>query len=246
MENEFLTHYRKTRGQEIMKMRNLLFAFLICLTCYIAEGQNLRYDTIRYAKDYYQERVTLFKSQPVQKGGVIILGNSIAEFGDWQKLLNDSSIVNRGIAGDNTFGVLDRLEDVIIRHPDKLLIEIGINDISQDIPVAIIINNILKIIEQVKAKLPETKIYVHSILPTNDNVKNEYPAAFNKNEQSTLANRQLKRNAKEKKFTYIDLSKVLRDKNGKLDVKYAETDGLHLNQVGYETWIKLLKTKKIL
>src|SRR5687767_13749938 len=111
-----------------MKMRRLLFAFLICLTSSVAEAQNIRYDTIRYARDYYQKRTTLFGSQPVQKGGIIMLGNSIMEFGDWPKLLNDSSIINRGIAADNTFGVLDRLDDVIIRHPDKLFIEIGIND----------------------------------------------------------------------------------------------------------------------
>lgn len=227
-------------------MRKFLIAFLICLTSSIAEAQTIRYDTIRYARDYYQKRVTLFSTQPVQKGGIIILGNSIAEFGDWQKLLSDSTVTNRGIAGDNTFGVLDRLEDVIVREPGKLFIEIGINDISQDIPVAIIVKNILTIIERVKVKLPETKIYVHSILPTNDNVKNEYPAAFNKNEQSILVNQQLEQNARERMFTYIDLNKVLRDKNGKLDVKYAEPDGLHLNQSGYETWVKLLKTKKVL
>ncbi|HMG90470.1 MAG TPA: hypothetical protein VK589_10425 [Chryseolinea sp.] len=103
-----------------MKIRKLLFA--VCLTSSIAEAQLVRYDTIRYARDYYQKRVALFESQPIQKGGVIILGNSIAEYGDWQKLLNDLSIINRGIAADNTFGVLDRLDDVIVRHPDKLFI----------------------------------------------------------------------------------------------------------------------------
>jgi len=229
-----------------MEMRKLLFALFVCLISSIAEGQNTRYDTIRYARDYYQKRVTFFNSQPVQKGSVIILGNSIAEYGDWPKLLNDSSIVNRGIAADNTFGVLDRLDDVIIRHPDKLFIEIGINDISQDIPLEIIVNNIFTIVERVKVKLPETKIYVHSILPTNDNVKNEYPSAFNKNGQAILINRQLERDAKERMFTYIDLDNVLRDKNGKLDVKYAEPDGLHLNQAGYAAWVELLKAKKIL
>ncbi|HMG90469.1 MAG TPA: GDSL-type esterase/lipase family protein [Chryseolinea sp.] len=122
----------------------------------------------------------------------------------------------------------------------------GINDISQDIPVTIIVNNIFTIVERVKTKSPETKIYVHSILPTNDNVKDEYPAAFNKNGQSILVNLELERNAKERMFTYVDLNGVLRDKSGKLDVKYAEPDGLHLNQTGYETWVKLLKTKNIL
>ena len=87
------------------------------------------------------------------------------------------------------------------------------------------------------------KIYVHSILPTNDNVKNEYPEAFNKNDQVRLVNGQLSQKAKTNKFIYIDLDKEFKDKEGKLNVEYAESDGLHLNEVGYQTWIRLLKEK---
>ncbi len=227
-------------------MRKALLVSLFCLTGFVAVAQTMRYDTIRYARDYYQKRLMLFKSEPIQKGSIVILGNSIAEYGDWQELLGDSRIVNRGIAGDNTFGVLDRLDEIIISRPYKLLIEIGINDISQDIPVSIIVKNIFTIIERVKAKSPETKIYVHSILPTNDRVKNEYPAAYNKITQSVLVNTELMRSAKERMFTYVDLSAVLKDKNGKLDEKYAEPDGLHLNQTGYQAWVKHLIATKTL
>jgi lysophospholipase L1-like esterase len=227
-------------------MKRLLFVFLICLTFGIAEGQNIRYDTIRYAREYYQKRVTLFNREPVRKGRVIFLGNSITEFGDWKNLLKDSTATNRGIAADNTFGVLDRLEEVIIRRPSKLFIEIGINDISQNIPVSIIIKNIIAMAGRVKTKSPETEIYVHSVLPTNDNVKKEYPEAFNKNEQVDLVNKEIKRSAKENKFTYIGLNRLLSGKNGKLDEKYAMPDGLHLNNAGYQVWKELLTTKKYL
>lgn len=54
-----------------------------------------------------------------------------------------------------------------------------------------------------------------------------------------LVNRQLKQQAKRNSFVYIDLSKKLSDKSGKLDVKYADPDGLHLNKMGYQAWVKL-------
>jgi len=168
------------------------------------------------------------------------------EFGDWKKLLNDSTVINRGIAADNSFGVLDRLEEVINLKPEKLFIEIGINDISQNIPVDIIAKNIATIVERVKAISPQTEIYVHSILPTNDNVKKEYPDAYNKKEQTNALNQQLERMANSHRFTYVDLNKVVRDKDGKLNVKYAEPDGLHLNQMGYQVWVNLLKKRKYL
>jgi lysophospholipase L1-like esterase len=227
-------------------MKKLLFLLTICLTTTVAIGQNTVYDTIQYAKEYHQKRLNLFKSEPIVKGKTVFLGDSITEFADWQKLLNDPTIINRGIAGDNTFGVFARLDDVISREPRKLFIKIGINDISQNIPADIIIKNITAIIQKVKSKLPQTKIYIHSILPTNDNVKNEYPAAYNKNNIVNSVNSQIQKLSAKYNVVYIDINKLLRDKYGKLDLKYATSDGLHLNDFGYKIWIELLKKNKYL
>ena len=226
-------------------MKKFSLLFLICLSSLFVAGQT-PYDTIRYAREYYQKRVSLFKTEPVKKGRIIILGNSIAEFGNWKELLNDTTVINRGVAGDNTFGVMERLDDVISRAPGKLLVEIGINDISQNIPVSIVVKNILTIVSRVKAKSPVTKIYVHSVLPTNDNVKYEYPEAYNKNHVADSVNTLLRKNAMKNNFIYIDLNMELRTSNGELDTKYAEPDGLHLSKSGYQVWISLLKNKNIL
>ncbi|MDP4265425.1 MAG: GDSL family lipase, partial [Bacteroidota bacterium] len=86
-------------------MKKGLLVLFIGWISSIAQAQNIVYDTIRYAKEHYAKRVTLFNSEPLLKGRDIFLGNSITEFGDWRKLLNDSTVINRGIAADNTFGV---------------------------------------------------------------------------------------------------------------------------------------------
>jgi lysophospholipase L1-like esterase len=91
--------------------------------------------------------------------------------------LNDTTVLNRGIGGDITYGVLKRLDDVINRQPKKLFILLGINDIGKDIPDSVIAYNYFKIIKQVKEKSPATKIYVQSILPYKSNYK-ELPAAL--------------------------------------------------------------------
>nr|WP_294946416.1 GDSL-type esterase/lipase family protein [uncultured Mucilaginibacter sp.] len=226
-----------TAARYTKKLSLLLF---FCLPSVAAIGQNIRYDTIRYAKEYYQKRVAAFNSEKVVKYKIIFLGNSLTQFGDWGKLLGDSTVINRGIAGDNTYGVLARLNDVMIRKPERLFIEIGINDISQNIPQQIIIKNMLSIVKQVHKNSPGTKVYVTSILPTNDNVKTEYPASYHKNKQINFINGQLMRHTGAADYTYIDLNKWVKDKKGDLDVKYAKPDGLHLNQQGYGVWIKLI------
>jgi lysophospholipase L1-like esterase len=220
-------------------------SLFFCLVSMAATGQNIRYDTIQYAKEYHQKRVAAFNNEPVVKHRIIFIGNSLTQFGDWSKLLDDSTVINRGIAGDNTYGVLARLNDIIIRKPAKLFIEIGINDISQNIPGQIIIKNILLIVKQVHTKSPETKVYITSILPTNDNVKTEYPQAYHKNDQVELINRELIRDAASDDYTYIDLNSKVKNKNGELDIQYAKTDGIHLNQLGYRKWVGLINKEII-
>lgn len=206
-----------------------------------ANAQENKNEVKPYALEHHQKRLETFKSEAIVKNKIIFLGDSIIEFGDWAKLLNDSTVINRGIVGDNTFGVLARLNDVINRQPSKLFIHIGINDISQNTPDKKIVENILEIVKKVKKESPATLIYVSSILPTNDSVKTEYPDAYNKNERVVKINRQLKRNGKTIGFEYVDLYKKFHDADGKLVAKYADSDGLHLNSAGYQIWIDILK-----
>jgi lysophospholipase L1-like esterase len=41
----------------------------------------------------------------------------------------------------------------------------------------------------------------------------------------------------------VDLYKQLKTTDNKLDPKYADADGLHLNAEGYKIWVNLLKVK---
>jgi lysophospholipase L1-like esterase len=204
-----------------------------------------KYDTVRYVPEHYRKRMEVFRSEAVRPGGTIFLGNSITEFGDWKGLLRDPGLVNRGIAGDNTFGMLDRLEEVIARRPAKLFIEAGINDIGQGVPVGMITGNIASIVAFVRVKSPGTRIYVVSVLPTNENARAEYPDVYGKNAVVREVDRQLERQAGAEGYTYIDVAGKLGDRSGNLDGQYAQPDGLHLNTQGYGVFAGLLQEKGI-
>jgi lysophospholipase L1-like esterase/ketosteroid isomerase-like protein len=202
-----------------------------------------KYDTVRFVPEHYQERIATFRSEPVQQGGTVLLGNSITEFGDWRRLLNDAGVLNRGIAGDNTFGMLDRLQEIIGRHPSKLFIEAGINDIAQGVPAEMIVGNISSIVQWVKAGSPGTKVYVVSVLPTNENVQKEYPELIGKNPVVREVDRQLLQQAGPVGFTYIDLAARVADPSGNLLAKFARKDGLHLNGEGYKVFAGLISPR---
>jgi len=224
-------------------MKQIAFTFLLSLLSAVSIAQSISGDQSKYMSSHYRERTAAFNAEPVVKGRIIFLGNSITEFGDWQKLLNDPSVVNRGIAGDNTFGVLARLQDIITRQPLKVFIEIGINDFSLNLPLSVTLKNIRSIVKQIHHASPSIDIYVMGIFPTNNNVKTDYPFALNKGRQIDLINGWLKKDATPDKFSYVAFNTLLKDENGKLALRYAKPDGIHLNDTGYHLWVKFLRTK---
>jgi len=226
-----------------MKFIRIILAVCILLP-YFANAQvtNQRlFDTIGFIPEHYPQRIAIFEQEPVVTGRIIFLGNSITEIGNWKKLLNDTTVVNRGIGGDITFGVLKRLDDVIKRQPSKLFLLIGINDIGKDIPDAVIADNIHKIILRLQTESASTKIFIESILPVNPDVPN-FPQHYDKQEHVVRTNKLIKKVAEETHCTYLNIHDLFTDKHGKLDAKYTK-DGLHLTAEGggYEKWIEYLK-----
>ena len=61
---------------------------------------------------FYYQRATLFEVLPTSKSDIIFLGNSITNGGEWAELLGNPHAKNRGISGDTTQGVLDRLREL--------------------------------------------------------------------------------------------------------------------------------------
>jgi lysophospholipase L1-like esterase len=206
-------------------------------------NQNL-FDTIPFIPNHGKNRMEKFKSEPIVTGKIVFLGNSITEMGDWKKLTGDSTVINRGIGGDITFGILQRLDEVINRKPSKVFLLIGINDIGKDIPPTVIADNIKKILRRIQFESPATKIILQNILPVNPTI-NRFPQHYDKQTKIIETNKLLIQVAKETNVPLVDLNKLFRDTKGNLQEKYTN-DGLHINTAGYKIWVDHLKLKNYL
>ncbi len=187
----------------------------------------------------YKLRWEFFKSYPNSKKDIIFVGNSITQGIDWAELLQNNHARNRGISGDITYGVLERLREITEGQPAKVFVLIGINDIEHNIPDSLIVNNYRRIIRQIKAESPRTKIYFHTLLPVN-NEFTQFKKHYNKDEHIAFVNTELKKIAAEENITLIDLHPHFLDASQKLDKRYT-VDGLHLNAEGYKVWAGILK-----
>jgi lysophospholipase L1-like esterase len=215
----------------------LITAVVLTFSLTAAFAQVVKWDST-YRPGKYVEQVAKFKADPKSKKDIIFLGNSITAGTDWAKLLALPQAKNRGISGDITFGVLERLQDVIDGRPAKIFILIGINDISRNIPDSVILRNYKTMIARIRKGSKKTKIYFNTLLPVNaafDKFKNHY----GKDEHILWLNDEI-RKFEAKNVIVIDLYPNFTDRDKHLKAELTK-DGLHLLPAGYQVWADFLK-----
>ena len=183
--------------------------------------------TVFAQSEYNFQRRSLFEKLPVTSKDIVFLGNSITDGGEWNELLANPRVKNRGISGDRSSWMLDRLDPIVGGQPRKLFLLIGTNDLAAGTPAAEVVANVRKIVERFQSESPRTKLYVQSVFPVND--------SFKKYADIVAVNKGLQALCAEKGIVYIDLWTLLADKNGKLRADLTN-DGLHLMGEGYIVW----------
>lgn len=205
-----------------------------------------------WQKDFYHKKLSEFKVSPVGFNKIVFLGNSITQgLLRHTDKLSGNNIVNRGISGDHTDGVLARLEEIIHYKPKAVFLLIGVNDLFEDNrsrperTPEYVANNIFLISDIINKKSPNTKIYTQTIIPINNNqyltekpniefLHVDYSPSIN--EQINEVNKILKSNLS---LNIIDLHSTFLNEDLQLNPKFS-TDGVHLNDLGYQNWIDII------
>ena len=86
-------------------------------------------------------------------------------------------LVNAGVSGDTTAGGLRRLDWVLRRPVDALLIELGGNDGLRGLPLEVTRTNLQAVIERTRAKYPEARIVIAG-MKMPDNLGEAYTRQF--------------------------------------------------------------------
>lgn len=214
-------------------IRNILLVFIgfiIFSGCSLKEEAKMQ-DWKIQDDPYYKHKKSQFEvlSQN-DKYETIMLGDSITDEGQWDELLNKDSIQNRGISGDTTSGVLDRL-DSVNKNIHQVFIMIGVNDIMRGKEVDEVYSNYLKIIQSFKDK--NIKVYIQSTLYIGETRKANF------NPKIEELNKRLEKYAKENKLVFINLNHILAPQ--KVLKKEFTFDDLHLNGTAYKLWAREIK-----
>src|SRR5690606_2386392 len=76
-------------------------------------------------RSYWRQKVDIYR-QSLDHGDVAMVGDSITDHGEWTEMFPGENVVNRGISGDTTGGLLQRLDTIAA---EQVFVLIGINDI---------------------------------------------------------------------------------------------------------------------
>lgn len=188
---------------------------------------------------YYVRRATHFETLPVKKSDIIMLGNSLTDGAEWNELLNNRHVKNRGIVGDIVQGLYERMEPILKGQPKKIFILSGVNDVSHDVSGDSIARAMEKLIVLIKTRSPRTKIYLQSMLPFNNNVR-EWKLLRDREHVVVEGNRALEQVARRQGVTWINLYPLFDDGTGHLRADLTN-DGLHLLGAGYIIWRDAIK-----
>lgn len=161
---------------------------------------------------------------------LLFLGDSLTARANWNKLLQKENIVNLGIDGDTTLGILKRLDEVIKLNPKYVLLMVGVNDLClySSNPNEVY-KNYVKVVEKLSSY--KIEVILQSTLFTQMPTVNKKILTFNN---------LLKSYCEKQNYSFINLNPLL-CQNGILKERYS-TDGLHLNTSAYDVWSNEIKT----
>lgn len=193
-----------------------------------------------YERLEYWDRISQFENLPSSDSAKIFLGDSLTAYCEWAELFKDSHIKNRGIAGDITEGVLNRIDQIVETKPRKLLLMIGINDLIQGEEISRIVDSYRSILIKVQDKAPNTEVVVQSVLPINNEKSIDKLNKKLNNKKVIELNESLQRLVQEFSLDYRDLFSDFSDSQGELNTRYT-SDGVHLNGSGYLLWKEIIE-----
>lgn len=213
--------------------------FLLSLGNLSVQGQRPVY----HGSKHYSIKVKEFKQEGKLPSNVIVMyGDSHSEYGgDWGRHFPGAGkIINRGIIGDDSQGMYNRLDLVLPYHPKKIFFECGANDLSHGWTVERVFQGITRVLATIRERSPKTKLYVQSVLPLNEEV-GTWKYLKGKDDLIIQLNNKLKEYCASHALTYIDLYTPLLGAHPKtMKAEYCR-DGLHLTEKGYEVWAKTIR-----
>lgn len=201
--------------------------------------ERTRYDLVKRTK---MENFQMLNEKYARHGQTVLIGDSITEIFNWYELFEEytrrtgQSVYNRGISGDTSDRLLERLKiNALNIAPRNLVLLIGTNDLGVGAPASFTVGNVEKILLRSREILPDMNLVLQAVYPINKKLSRASVCMVGKrkNEAIRAVNDGLHGLADRFGVRWLDLTQELSDAQGNLSAGFCY-DGLHLNARGFE------------
>ena len=215
-------------------MKKFIFILIalatVCAVCFASysasKNKRAQEEFARAVEEYRLEKFQRYEAEnqlySAFEVDALFLGDSLTDMYELEKYYPSYLTLNRGIGGDTTVGLEERLAlSVYDVQPKVCLMLIGANNMRE------MFENYENILIGLRDNLPKTKIVLLSLTSMGlEWGKNNQLAAYN--------NVKIKMLAEKYSFEYVDLYSALMNlETGEIYPEYT-TDGGHLTPLGYD------------
>lgn len=172
---------------------------------------------------------------PPAKGGNLFVGSSSVRMWKLKESFPEHECLNRGFGGSQLSDVVHYVDRIVIPYAPKVIVlYAGDNDIGNKRTATQVHADYLTFVQQVRAKLPETKIVWVAIKPS---IKR-----WALRDVGIAANEAIRADiAAGKGDAYVDIWGPMLGDDGLPRPELYLADGLHLTPAGYAVWNKLVE-----
>ena len=191
---------------------------------YLPETQRIE-EHQRLMREYYESKLELYTIQNGEyddyEVDVAFLGDSLTDGCDLPLYYPDLVASNRGIGGDTTFGLENRLQTSLYDLKPKVAVMlIGGNNLDT------MLDNYERILIDIRQNLPDTRVVLVSLTAMGGYHKG-------KNELAAYNNVTISKLAAKYGYTFVDVFTPLFDEQTGEIYSHYTTDGVHLTPAGY-------------
>lgn len=174
------------------------------------------------------------KAMPA-KGGILFVGSSsLRKWTDLENIYKSYGAINRGFGGSTLANAIFYADDIIFPYQSRqIVIYSGENDIAEGASSEITFDRFKTLFGLIRKEMPEVNISFISIKPSVSREKMMPEMVYANELIKTFLSAQAN-------TSFINVYPLMLKENGKpMDDIFLE-DNLHMNQKGYDIWIKAI------
>lgn len=207
---------------------------VLSFTWFSGMSSAAEYDTAKW-KSELERMAASDNAHPPEPGGVVFVGSSSIRLWDLEKSFPGKSYVNHGFGGSQIIDSTYYFDQLVGKFKPRLVVfYAGDNDIAGGKSPEQVFKDFQAFEQKFKKELPKANLLYISIKPSI--------ARWKLADKMREANKLIEEYGnRQPNFRFLDVWPVMLDDKGEPRKDIFLGDGLHMNEVGYAEWVKLVE-----